>query len=396
MGILILAKDNANYDPTTKTYTFTLERQLQPEVTQFRIESCTFIPSTVDTYPHAVYMCSKTISRLCKKRHVTELVSNHLDRNTILAVLHKDSRSEHFYVLKAPLRIDLTRHNYVKEIDIFFTDLGGTKLDGVYTPAAVPGISESQMEAHVTASDITVWLDMAATDAVLNASLEQASVDESINRIISRVPGGALQLMASGVDKVKYTTLGSGKAVTQADAAAWSYSIDGSGNPYDVSPAGSHIFLLRSPQDASNLEVIWQSSSLHLYYWGDTLQYKTGSPEVYRDSGLVVLNDTDYLLEVKYTATESNWYLTKLSNNTTLSALNEPVLRSPTFSQVKMISTAQSHQLGKFGDYINCMPDVAADVVTYFKQIYNGEATQVVVVPNAVDASWVAEFRTNA
>ena len=213
-------------------------------------------------------------------------------------------------------------------------------LNGVYTPVTVPGTTDDDMELHVFNSLIRVWLDFKMTGAVLNQALEQASVGESVNRIISRFPGADLQLMTSGVDKVAYQPLGSHLfGVTQQIGAAWAYSIDGSGGGFDYAE-GTHVFLFRSPPDASALEVLWQSSSLHLYVWQDTLKYKSGTPEIYVSSGLVVLDSTDYLLRVEYTATESNWYLMKLSDETVTSALGLAPLRSPNVTEVKMISTA--------------------------------------------------------
>ena len=137
-------------------------------------------------------------------------------------------------------------------------------------------------------------------------------------------------------------------------------------------------------------------STLHLYYWNDTLQYKAGSPEIYVSTGLVVLDDTDYLLEIKYTPAGSNWYLMKLSNESVSSALNLTALRGHDVTQVKMISTAQSHQLGTFSDYVHCTPDAAGDVWAYFLQKYKGQATVPVVDPDGKDASFFLELEITA
>ena len=129
-----------------------------------------------------------------------------------------------------------------------------------------------------------------------------------------------------------------------------------------------------------------------MYYYSDVLQYKAGSPEVYVSTGLAVLDDTDYLLEVRYTPSGSDWYLMKLSNETVTSALNLTALRSHDVTQVKMISTAQSHQLGTFSDYVHCAPDAAADAWSYLLQKYKGEATVPVVDPDGRDASFFLQL----
>ena len=129
-----------------------------------------------------------------------------------------------------------------------------------------------------------------------------------------------------------------------------------------------------------------------MFYYSDVLQYKAGSPEVYVSTGLAVLDDTDYLLEVRYTPSGSNWYLMKLSNEVTTSALNLTALRAHDNTQVKMISTAQSHQLGTFSDYVHCVPDAAADVWAYLLQKYKGEATVPVVDPDGKHASFFLQL----
>ena len=382
--------DNSTYDAATKRFYFNLDQRIS-NPTRIKVSKASYTASTTASDPQVIYMRSQALNDLIKAKHTVDLVAEgHENASDAIAVLEETHTTGRYRMQGSTLVFPVHSHTASsRKFDFYFTN-NFTALDGVYTAPSVPGTTTAEMEAFVAAGDITVWIDMSKADAVLNTSLEQATVGESINRIVSRTPGGDLQLMASGTDKVAYTTLGEGNAVTQQVAAAWSYSIDGSGNPYDQ-VTGSHVFLLRSPPDATGLEVIWQSSSLHMFWWNDTLQYKNAA-EAYVSTGLVVLDDTDYLLEVAYVAAESNWTLTKLSDNSVQTALNLQALRSPVFTQVKMISTAQSHQLGKFGDYVNCSAGAAADVVQYFKQVYTGAATEAVVDPDGKDATFFVQL----
>ena len=382
---------NSTYNAPTKKFNFNLDRRF-PNPTKVKLSKVNYIASTKDAYPTVVYLRSSAIDDLIKTKHTVELNDiaheNPSDALVILEETHEIAR----YRGDGSITFPIHGHKASTVIDFYFTD-NTTNLDGIYTPVEVSGTTDDDMESHVFNSDIRVWLDFAKPDLVLNAALEQAAVGESINRIISRVPGGDLQLMTSGIDKVQYTTFGDHMfGCKQQIGAAWSYSIDGSGGGFDFE-SGSHIFLLRSPPDATALEVIWQSSTLHLFYWSDTLQYKTGSPEVYQSTGLVVLDDTPYLLEVKYTPSGSDWYLRNLNTEVTATALNQPVLRGHDATQVKMISTAQSHQLGTFGDYLHTTPGNAAnDGLAYLLQKYKGEATVPVIDPNGKDASFFLQL----
>jgi hypothetical protein len=89
-------------------------------------------------------------------------------------------------------------------------------------------------------------------------------------------------------------------------------------------------------------------------------------------TGLAFLASTDYILVVEYTQLLSTAKLIKLSDNTEQVSGNLAAIRSPTATRNKAISTAQSHMLGVFSNYIHCTASGTDDSVAYFKEIYAG------------------------
>ena len=198
--------DNSTYDVASKRFFFNLDRRF-PNPTKIKLSKANYIASTADTYPTVVYLRSTAIDDLVKLKHTVELTDvAHENPSNTLAVLEETHDVARY---RAPGAIAFPVHGHMatSKIDFYFTD-NTTILDGVYTPTQVAGTTDATMETHVFNSLIRVWLDFAKPDLVLNTALEQATVGESLNRIISRTPGGDLQLMASGTDKVQYTAFG--------------------------------------------------------------------------------------------------------------------------------------------------------------------------------------------
>ena len=242
----LLHSAEATYNAITKKFVYSLDRRIQ-DPTSIKLTKASFVASTADNYPPVVYVRSDGLSRLCKSKHTVALKGNsHEDGTNIIAVLEERHTAGKYSLEEKPRTLPVKKHENVTVIDVYFTD-GDVILNGEYTPTEVAGTTDADMAVHVFNSDIRVWLDFKKEDAVLNTALSQATVGQSINRIISHVPGGDLQLMASGVDKVQYTTFGDNMfGCKQQIGAAWAYSIDGSGGGYDFE-SGSHIFCLRSP-----------------------------------------------------------------------------------------------------------------------------------------------------
>ena len=382
----LVHKGNSTYDVASKRFFCNLDRRF-PNPTTVKLSKANFIASTADTYPTVVYLRSAAIDDLIKLKHTVELTDeaheNPSDTLMVLEETHDVAR----YRSPGAVTFPVHGHKATSKIDFYFTD-NRTVLNGVYTPPLVQGVTDTMMEAHVTADDIIVWLDLDLTNSVLNSSQEQAVIDETVMKIISRAPGGSLQLTAAP-DKVKFVALGETHAVTRQGSASWG-SISGSAANLPDLDEGNHFLLFKSPADASQLDVLWQSGSLHAFVWGDTIQFKDDT-NAYVDTGLVVLDSTDYLLRFKYTALQTQVYLTKLSDLSVEVVIDQGPIQDPDGTN-RSFSTAQANMNSYHGSYVHCTEAAASDVGNYLRQKYKGEATVPVVDPNGKDASFFLQL----
>ena len=63
-------------------------------------------------------------------------------------------------------------------------------------------ITTTQILDLATQGHLLVWLDLHDEQYLLNDTLAPASVGDSMNRLLSRVPGGTMTFYPSGTDKV--------------------------------------------------------------------------------------------------------------------------------------------------------------------------------------------------
>ena len=384
---------NSTYDATTKRFYFNLDRRF-PNPTRCRISRANFVASTASGYPNVVYLRSSAMDDLVKSKHTVELTdANHENPSNVLVVL-EESHDVARYRQDGAITFALHGHMPTTRFDFYFTD-NGTTLNGEYTPPLVPGVTDVMMEAHATADDVVVWIDMAKAGAVLDFSNNQSVIDGVVGKIISRVPGGSLQLNAAGgsaQNSLKYVAIGECRGIAQAGAAngyaVGSYAL----NP-DL-PAGHHFLLFQSLSNANSFDVLFQSGSWHVFVYSGTIQFKNEA-NAYVDTGITVLDSTDYLLEFEYTADEvtgqTQVRLTKLSDDTTIVAADQGPLQDPDGTG-RWYSTAQASLGGTLSDYVHCTSQAADDVRNYLKQKYKGEATVPVVDPNGKDAVFQLEL----
>ena len=73
MTILLLTRENSSYNSTLKEFTFNLDRQLEEKVKHIRFQTFSFRPSTAASYPHGILACSKALSNLSLREHVSVL-----------------------------------------------------------------------------------------------------------------------------------------------------------------------------------------------------------------------------------------------------------------------------------------------------------------------------------
>ena len=383
MKFLVHSSDCA-YNTLTKRWVCNLAQRFS-NPTQFTLVAGSYRCSTADSYPIAVYLRSEALQKLCKTHHSIELAPHEIISDAF-GILRMSDSSDVFH-LQSRFRFPVHSHLTEQKLDFYFTD-NRTLLNGIYTPPLVQGVTDTMMEAHVTALDIIVWLDLSQDGSVLNSSQEQAVIDESVTKIISRAPGGALQLTAAP-DKVKLVAFGETHAVTRQGTAAWG-SISGSAANLPDLDEGHHFLLFKSPEVVSGLDVLWQSGSLHAFVYSSTIQFKDPA-NGYLDTGITVLSSTDYLLEFDYDETHVQVHLTKLSADSTITATDQGPIQDPDGTN-RSFSTAQANMMSHHGSYVHCTSEAANDVRNYLKQIYKGEATVPVIDPNGVDAVFQLEL----
>ncbi len=390
MKFLVHSSDCA-YNTITKRWVCNLAQRFS-NPTEFTLVAGSYRCSTADSYPIAVYLRSEALQKLCKTHHSIELAPHEIISDAF-GILRMSDSSDVFH-LESRFHFPVHSHLTEQKLDFYFTD-NRTLLNGVYTPPMVQGVTDTMMEAHATADDIVVWIDMAQAGAVLDFSNNQSVIDGVVGKIISRVPGGSLQLNAAGgsaANSLKYVAIGECRGIAQAGAAN-GYAV----GSYALNPdlaAGHHFLLFQSLSNANSFDVLWQSGSLHVFVYSGTIQFKNEA-NAYVDTGITVLDSTDYLLEFEYTADEvtgqTQVRLTKLSDDTTISAADQGPLQDPDGTG-RWYSTAQDSLGGTLSDYVHCTSQAADDVRNYLKQKYKGEATVPVVDPNGKDAVFQLEL----
>jgi len=181
--ILLLTRSNASYDSTTKTFTFNLDKQLQNKVKHLRFQSLSFRPSTASSYPHGVLVCSTTLSNVSLRQHVTILKdTNHRDDTDVLCCLHKENHNtEHvLYTLRHPIMMSLDRRSYFKNIDLYFTDMAGVRLDGDYVIEAPASPNAADIQALYSGVFVRLFFDAQQAGAFERGDGETTRVGEDV------------------------------------------------------------------------------------------------------------------------------------------------------------------------------------------------------------------------
>ena len=185
MKFLVHSSDCA-YNTITKRWVCNLAQRFS-NPTQFTLVAGSYRCSTADSYPIAVYLRSEALQKLCKTHHSIELAPHEIISDAF-GILRMSDSSDVFH-LESRFHFPVHSHLTEQKLDFYFTD-NRTLLNGIYTPPLVQGVTDTMMEAHATADDIVVWIDMAKAGAVLDFSNNQSVVDGVVGKIISRVPGG--------------------------------------------------------------------------------------------------------------------------------------------------------------------------------------------------------------
>jgi len=191
--ILLLTRENSTYDSVTKTFWFNLDKQLESDVRHLRFQSFSFQPKTNNetelAYPHGVLACSATLAKMSLRDHVAVLKdTNHRDDSEVLCCLHKEEQNDcHcIYTLRHPLTMTIDRRGFVNKVDMYFTDMQGTRLEGDYV-MATPNVTSIQ--ALVDSGNVTRYYDFNqrldgnhALDRVI-ATAAPALIGEPVERL---------------------------------------------------------------------------------------------------------------------------------------------------------------------------------------------------------------------
>ena len=401
MRILVHSED-ATYNPATKQWVFTLDRRIS-NPTRIVVQQCNYSASTATNYPLTVYVRSSGLTNLSRVKHTVELKgADHEDNSDTVVVLHQTNHANR-YELDRPFSFPVHGHLPQQVIDFTFCD-GRTPLDGRYTPAAVPGVSSAQIDAWCTAGNIVFWMDMDRDGAVLNESTGlQALADEDVGNVIARFPSDGSSTFtnssAGGLTWKPFNANTSG--ITDQVGGAWESAVDSTTPNFTDPETGSFIMLWRSPDPLPALEIMWKSAGLELMLNSGSIQVRGQSGTYFPVVG-GVLAGTDYI--VKVNITKGAWTpagfivdyaidLIKLSDNSVTSGTATNVRMRWTATS-KHYSDAQSNMDGYYGMTFMTTQDATVDaaVVNYIKQVYSGEATEPVVDPDAVDASFQLEL----
>ena len=209
--ILLLTRKNASYDSATKTFYFNLDKQLEEKVKHIRFQSFTFRPcTTVADYPHGVLACSSALSNLSMREHVSVLKdSNHHDDTDVLCCLHKvEHNTTHvLYQLFHPVMMTLDRRNFIKKIDLYFTDMAGNRLAGDYVAGNGSGPLLSDLEDEFDAGNLKFFFDADLASSYTKEDNTQAADGDSINQWKARFPADESAVFTrSSVDGLILTT----------------------------------------------------------------------------------------------------------------------------------------------------------------------------------------------
>ena len=417
MTILLLSRHNATYDSTTKRFTYAMDKQLDDNIKQLRIESATFRPSTMDSYPHAVFMCSKQLAGLSLRDHCTILKAvGHRDNTEVLCCLHKVLSNTHDIVfqLSSPLRLLLDRRSYLPDIDIYFTDAAGNVLEGNYVATSTPGVQLSELETMHNSGNgnLKFFADCDLESSYVKADGTQASDGDTVAQWKARYPDDESVVFShSSVDGIVLTTFDDEshiKAVTQNDnGGAWESMFDNDIG-FDFPDTGSLFLLWETDSTPGAYETMVQQShffNLVLHNSNFSFRSENGGSQ-----HIVIYNiqaSTSYLLEIKWVkgATSGSNFSNAVTLNATKLVLdnNTDYTGSATVSQrtsgskrnIKL-STAQTGMDSKVSSMILLSGDNAdqrAKCKEYLEKRWKNQETNPQVDPNAVNADFLCEIR---
>ena len=415
--ILLLTRENSTYNSVTKTFWFNMDKQLDEKVKHLRFQTFSFTPSTVTSFPHGILVCSKTITNLSMRQHISVLKdTGHRNDTDVIACLHKDihNTTNILYTLSAPLTLTLDRRSFISKLDIYFTDMSGVKLDGDYVAQSTAGPNLEDLTAmHDSGSgNLKFFCDADLASSYVAQDDSEAEDGDTVKQWKARYPADeSVVFTQSTVDGMVLTTFDDEvhiKCVTQNDAGgAWEYMSDGDVG-FDFADSGSLFFLWETDENLVAYEKIVKQP-----HWFDFVLHN-GNLSLRSENGgsqhIVVYNiavSTSYLIEIKWVkgaaaggnhdvACTVNATKLVLAGNTEYTGSVTTSMRDSATKTKLYLSDAQSGMDSKFSSTVLLHGDDATERTTiknYLEKRWKNQSTTPVVDPDAVSSTWLSEIR---
>ena len=264
--------DEAAYDSTTKTWKYVLDTRINNPTAMVLSKACFSVPTNYLNPPHVVYLRSRALDSMIKRKHVVELKNNnHMGSSNVLAVL-SETHTRGRYRFYGQRRFKLDPSESSRSLDFYFTD-GTTVIDGEYqegstnTETTTPAGEQSVIDIN-TAGDLIVWLTLESSTCLDTGFMPVTALDdESIVTISNRLtdaPGNVL--FSTGTGPFARTTLGETHCI-YGHGTSWNRGIDATNNPTwpDDSEFSFH-HLFRCPATAADSYWFQNERGLRLYF----------------------------------------------------------------------------------------------------------------------------------
>ena len=411
--ILLLTRENSTYDSSTKTFWFTLDKQLDSKVKHVRIQSFSFKPSTAAAYPHGVLACSRTLTNMALRTHVNVLKdAEHRNDTDVLCCLHQEQGL--LYKLSAPLLLTLDRRGFVNKIDIYFTDMAGNRLEGDYVPTSTVGPQLSDLETmHNSGSgNLKFFMDCDLASSYRTQDDSQAEQGDTVKQWVARYPNDeSVAFTQSSVDGIVLTTFDDESHVvavtTNPNGGAWESMIE-TDTGFDLPDTGSLFLLWETDSTPNAYETMVQNNHyFNLVLHNSNLSFRSEQGGTQHPVIFNILASTSYLLEIQWSKGNSDGThfscdmtlnATKLvmDNNTDYTGSATTSMRESGSKRRIVFSTAQTGMDSKVSSCILLEGDNADQRATckaYLEKRWRNASTTPEVDPNAVNATWLSELR---
>ena len=218
---LLLHSDQAEFDQTTKQWTFTIDKRLDPST--LTLDHATFtLRSDQTPKPHVVYLRSDSLSHMALTNHTVE-VGQHASSSNVLGVL-KETHQRGRYATdhKLSFRVDASRSS--RKIDLYFTD-GTVRLEGEFASQEEQAANSAPTRAEVEAlvSGFALFNSMEPENC-RNTAYENVSTLGDPVRYMYQHLSGNQTMVFNGYQDFELAAFGNSKCLVSD--ASWNYAID--------------------------------------------------------------------------------------------------------------------------------------------------------------------------